>query len=369
MAQNVDRSTPRKSELDVQMDSLEQKEAELHRSQLTIFRQQTVALTRELVVLQREVQELKGLQAMSSNATRAVKELQDVVRRDKEDHDAIRSRIVDLERDLPKCKEDITASKGLLLQQVQELRDLISSERSAREKFQQSFLAKEGSDEELRSGQQQVVQEVQELRQLLDAETAMREELQAYCQARVAAEDMLLSASRGEMQQQLQDLRDTFAAEQRNVREMFQDLHEQLHARGEASAVSANHQLQALREDQAAHRATVEGSLRKQEILGERVAALQQVVGSVEGFLHKDVEERRIEMQRLWSAIENHTHDLDLSALRLDGDGGLDGGSPLSVEDVPGALSVQTVLEPPRVATPAVRQFFPHDGVGGLMHP
>jgi len=49
-----------------------------------------------------------------------------------------------------------------------------------------------------------------------------------------------------------------------------------------------------------------------------RVDKLQDAVSQLDALLRKDIEERMTEDKRLWSAIENHTHDLDVSALCLD---------------------------------------------------
>merc|ERR1719384_137370 len=55
-----------------------------------------------------------------------------------------------------------------------------------------------------------------------------------------------------------------------------------------------------------------------QEVDSVGSASLQPVMENLEGRLQKEIKDRMQEAQRLWSAIENHTHDLDVSSLRLD---------------------------------------------------
>merc|ERR1712232_1483841 len=51
----------------------------------------------------------------------------------------------------------------------------------------------------------------------------------------------------------------------------------------------------------------------------DTVGRLQDAVSKLDAVVRQDVEERVLDSKRLWSAIENHTHDLDVSALCADG--------------------------------------------------
>ncbi|CAE6912035.1 unnamed protein product [Symbiodinium sp. CCMP2592] len=49
---------------------------------------------------------------------------------------------------------------------------------------------------------------------------------------------------------------------------------------------------------------------RHHETIGERVDSLQRTVGIFDTLMRKEIEERGLEMQRVWEAVDGHTHDL-----------------------------------------------------------
>eukprot|EP00913_Durusdinium_trenchii_P010405 g9755.t2 len=66
------------------------------------------------------------------------------------------------------------------------------------------------------------------------------------------------------------------------------------------------------------------------------VDSLQRTVGIFDALIRKDMEERKLEMKRVWEAIDGHTHDMSCKIKAL--------GSDEEVED-------ETRLRPPRLAT------------------
>merc|ERR1719188_967041 len=51
-----------------------------------------------------------------------------------------------------------------------------------------------------------------------------------------------------------------------------------------------------------------------------RVESCMATLNLVDGMVRKEIEERSADSRQLWGAIENHTHDLDLSTLRTEDD-------------------------------------------------
>merc|ERR1711920_426882 len=51
-----------------------------------------------------------------------------------------------------------------------------------------------------------------------------------------------------------------------------------------------------------------------------RVESCMATLNLVDGMVRKEIEERAADSRQLWGAIENHTHDLDLSTLRTEED-------------------------------------------------
>merc|ERR1740121_2330327 len=51
-----------------------------------------------------------------------------------------------------------------------------------------------------------------------------------------------------------------------------------------------------------------------------RVDSCVATLNLVDGLVRKEIEERSSDSRQLWGAIENHTHDLDLSTLRTEDD-------------------------------------------------
>ncbi|CAK9088854.1 unnamed protein product [Durusdinium trenchii] len=72
------------------------------------------------------------------------------------------------------------------------------------------------------------------------------------------------------------------------------------------------------------------------ETQSELVDSLQRTVGIFDALIRKDMEERKLEMKRVWEAIDGHTHDMSCKIKAL--------GSDEEVED-------ETRLRPPRLAT------------------
>merc|ERR1712146_423808 len=54
--------------------------------------------------------------------------------------------------------------------------------------------------------------------------------------------------------------------------------------------------------------------------MNARIESVIANINTVDGLLRQEAEERSLDSKRLWGAIENHTHDLDLSTLRTEED-------------------------------------------------
>merc|ERR1712176_843530 len=116
------------------------------------------------------------------------------------------------------------------------------------------------------------------------------------------------------------ELRETFTAEKLQVQANLDEL------QGAVKGV---------RGEQGSIRMTPEPTQDMPDALGSAAlgsATMQPAVETLDRRLQKEIKDRMQEAQRLWSAIENHTHDLDVSSLRLD-------TSMLLMEDPPGPPS------------------------------
>ena len=95
-------------------------------------------------------------------------------------------------------------------------------------------------------------------------------------------------------------------------------------------------------------RSLAEGPAPQQEALRERLDALQRAVGVVDDLVRREAEERALESRRIWHALREHTHDIDLSSLGVPpeqlaaaaGAGAAGAGAPLPAQP----LQVQRIL-------------------------
>merc|ERR1712113_381521 len=102
-----------------------------------------------------------------------------------------------------------------------------------------------------------------------------------------------LQESVDNLQTQLIELRTTFAKDQQQVTQEFETTARELIDAGVA---------------------------RFGDSFNARVEASMATANLVDGMIRKEIDDRLLDSRRLWGAIENHTHDLDLSTMRTEQD-------------------------------------------------
>lgn len=114
----------RQADWERQIESLDQKEMELHQTQLRLIREQTATFIRDLSMLRDEVTALKsksesdrvGLSTFVSQLEAKGAEVQDVLEKDRRERDLVQKELVNkvsaLERDLPGFNEELSAVRS-----------------------------------------------------------------------------------------------------------------------------------------------------------------------------------------------------------------------------------------------------------------
>lgn len=319
---------------DKQIDALDQKEQQAQRSAMNHGADVDVRLQALVAELERK---LRG--ELNVLGEQMQKQVQDIVNQDRQDREALHasmhSRVAEVEQVSFGCRDSVQALRGLVEQQIQDFRTNITAGGVLRQDSQMTFNGSGGGSQELQV-QLLAMQELREAfrdekHQLHSTFDDLQEKLKSFqefrddnARFRTAIEDLIMrqdkelrgtfnneklqvQGSLDELQRKLssfQELRETFNDEKHQVQAYMDDVQEKL--------VGG----QGVHDEQGSPLMAIQRKQEKPDALGS--ASTQPALDGFDRRLQKEVKDRMQEAQRLWSAIENHTHDLDVSSLRLD---------------------------------------------------